>query len=96
MDADTTVVIVGADSAGLEGGDMECSRSYPLCLVQVPHSTGYTRLARLTIVTGTGMIITKTLGIDLDTLGEPGSMITLQISAIVSTLQPTGSGDEAA
>lgn len=86
------VDIIGIDRiADIEGGDMEC---FPLCQpfsVSVLPSTGYTLLGKLTIVTVTGMTITKTLAIAPDTLSDQDSTITLQISGMVSTPQPTGS-----
>lgn len=97
MDVDTIGVDTDrtADIIGAEGGELDCSLSFPLCSVPVQPSTGYTPLARLTIRTATGTIITRTLGIDLATLGELDSTTILQISATVSILPPTGSeGDD--
>lgn len=94
-----TDAITGVDMVvgiiGAEGGDVACFPSYPLCLVPVLPSTDYIRLGRLTIVTGTGTTITKTLGIDPSILGELENMTTLQISVTVSTVPLTGSeGDD--
>lgn len=74
---------------------MECSPSCQPFSVQVPLSTGFTQLVRLTIVTVTGTTITKTLAINLDTLGEQDSTITLLISGTLSILPLIGSGDDA-
>lgn len=88
-------VTEGMDTGVIEGGDMEC---FPLCQpfsVSVLPSTGYIPLGKLTIVTGTGKTITKTLAIAPGILGEQDSTITLQISGTVSTPQLTGSdGDD--
>lgn len=93
--------MVGADitdtdrTVGIEGGDMACFPSYPLCLVPVQPSPDYIRLGRLTIVTGTGTTITRTLAIDPGILGELENTTTLQISVTVSTPPLTGSeGDD--
>lgn len=94
-----TDAIIGVDmDVGIidaEGGDLTCFPSYPLCLVPVQPSTEYTRLGRLTIVTGTGTTITRTLGLDPSILSELENTTTLQISVTVSIPQPTGSeGDD--
>lgn len=89
-----TGVIEDMDTGVIEGGDMECSRSFPLCSVPVQPSTGYTVLARLTIVTVTGMIITKTLALDPNILSDQDSTTTCQISVTVSTLPHIGSGGD--
>lgn len=94
-----TDAIIGVDmDVGIidaEGGDLVCFPSYPLCLVPVQPSTEFIRLGKLSIVTGTGTTITRTLGIDPSILGELENMTTLQISVTVSTLEPTGSeGDD--
>lgn len=86
VDTDRTADIIGA-----EGGELACFPSYPLCSVSVQPSTDYTRLGRLTIVTGTGTTITRTLAIDPGILGELENTTTLQISVMVSTPPLTGS-----
>lgn len=94
--ADFTEGLIDADimDTGAEGGDLECSHSFPLCSVPVPCSTESILWVRLTIASVTGMITTRTLVIDPATLGEPADTIILQISGMASTVQPTGLGDD--